>query len=276
MAVLRGDPATAVALSEKALACSEYAALPERMESLYQLTVGHGLGGHYDETMTAFEEARRCSAATGDRSSLTWALLARSVAEFLAGENKAAIKSARQVVSMARDFNNGIGISAAFTLLLCSSVGDGDFDRAAVLHGARQRIRQLFRITGFALTERENASIEAASSQIRAELGEARFEAAVGRGLAFTADEAVAYALGAEDEPATAADTHTVQAEPDPLTARERQVAQLVAQGMSNKQIAAALVIGVRTAEGHVERILTKLGFTSRTQIAAEIAHRDD
>jgi DNA-binding NarL/FixJ family response regulator len=57
--------------------------------------------------------------------------------------------------------------------------------------------------------------------------------------------------------------------EPDVrLTRREAQIADLVAQGLSNKQIAAKLVISQRTAEGHVERITQKLGATSRTQIA--------
>ncbi len=53
------------------------------------------------------------------------------------------------------------------------------------------------------------------------------------------------------------------------LTARERQVAALIAQGKSNREIAAALVVGERTVETHVENILSKLGFDSRTQIAA-------
>ena len=56
------------------------------------------------------------------------------------------------------------------------------------------------------------------------------------------------------------------------LTPRELQVARLVAGGRSNKQIAAELVISQRTAEGHVERILAKLGFTSRAQVAAFVA----
>ena len=54
-----------------------------------------------------------------------------------------------------------------------------------------------------------------------------------------------------------------------PLTARELEVARLIAAGRSNKQIAAELVISQRTAENHVEHILTKLGFTSRAQVAA-------
>jgi non-specific serine/threonine protein kinase len=54
-----------------------------------------------------------------------------------------------------------------------------------------------------------------------------------------------------------------------PLTRREAQVADLVARGMSNKQIADKLVISQRTAESHIEHILRKLGFSRRAQIAA-------
>lgn len=75
-----------------------------------------------------------------------------------------------------------------------------------------------------------------------------------------------AYALGEEPTAATAETGSTTT-----LTKRERQVAHLVARGLSNKQIATELFISPRTAQGHVEHILTKLGFTSRTQIAAWI-----
>ncbi|SUE02543.1 response regulator transcription factor [Prescottella equi] len=47
------------------------------------------------------------------------------------------------------------------------------------------------------------------------------------------------------------------------------QVAELVAEGMTNRAIAERLVIAPRTVEGHVDHILAKLGFTSRTQVAA-------
>lgn len=53
------------------------------------------------------------------------------------------------------------------------------------------------------------------------------------------------------------------------LSAREREVAMLVAQGRSNREIAASLVVSERTAEVHVSNILGKLGFTTRVQIAA-------
>ena len=58
------------------------------------------------------------------------------------------------------------------------------------------------------------------------------------------------------------------------LSVRETEVARLVADGLTNRQIAARLVISDRTAGNHVAHILTKLGFTSRSQIAAWCAAR--
>ncbi len=60
----------------------------------------------------------------------------------------------------------------------------------------------------------------------------------------------------------------------DALTSREREIALLVAKGASNHEIGSRLVISERTAETHVANILNKLGFTSRSQIAAWTALR--
>jgi DNA-binding NarL/FixJ family response regulator len=61
--------------------------------------------------------------------------------------------------------------------------------------------------------------------------------------------------------------------DPFGLTARERQVLALVAEGATNRQIGAALFMAEKTASVHVSRILSKLGVRSRTQAAA-VAHR--
>jgi DNA-binding NarL/FixJ family response regulator len=53
------------------------------------------------------------------------------------------------------------------------------------------------------------------------------------------------------------------------LTAREREIAALVAQGKTNREIADEFVLSERTAERHIANIMKKLGFNSRAQIAA-------
>ncbi|MGE3288692.1 MAG: AAA family ATPase [Pseudonocardia sp.] len=59
------------------------------------------------------------------------------------------------------------------------------------------------------------------------------------------------------------------------LSVRESEVARLVGEGLTNRQIAARLVISERTAGNHVQNVLTKLGFSSRSQIAAWSVRRE-
>jgi DNA-binding NarL/FixJ family response regulator len=60
----------------------------------------------------------------------------------------------------------------------------------------------------------------------------------------------------------------------DDLTGRELEIAELVAEGMTNRQIAARLYLSVRTVEGHVEHLRNKLGFATRARVAAWVAEK--
>ncbi|WP_143569449.1 helix-turn-helix domain-containing protein, partial [Streptomyces acidiscabies] len=98
--------------------------------------------------------------------------------------------------------------------------------------------------------------------------------------------EAVAAALGPEaygaalaegsryDTPAQALALALREDTAPSLTRREREVAALVAQGLTNRLIAAELSLSPRTADRHVENILTKLGLRRRSQIAVWWAQR--
>ncbi|MEU1548324.1 protein kinase [Nocardia sp. NPDC005745] len=140
----------------------------------------------------------------------------------------------------------------------------GDGERAAVLMGAAAALLRSS-TPGFSVFPELSHYHDECERTVRRALGERRFDAAFRRGVAMGRSAAVAYALGESPTP-------TSRTSEQKLTKRERQVADLVAQGLSNKQIAAKLVISPRTADGHVEHILSKLGFTSRTQIAVWIA----
>jgi DNA-binding CsgD family transcriptional regulator len=112
-------------------------------------------------------------------------------------------------------------------------------------------------------------------------LGEGAIARLWAHGLAMDSEEAVGLAL--DVPPAAGQDTITLAAVgpaepaaalPVTLTRRERQVAALVARGHSNKAIAEELYISPATAARHVANILAKLGFSSRTQIAAWAADK--
>jgi predicted ATPase/DNA-binding CsgD family transcriptional regulator len=104
----------------------------------------------------------------------------------------------------------------------------------------------------------------------RAALPSAEYRAAFAKGTAMDPAEAVAFALGEPARPRP----DPGRAGPGQLTRRERDVAALVARGQSNGQIAASLVISVRTVETHVQHIMDKLGCSTRAQIAAWSAAR--
>jgi DNA-binding CsgD family transcriptional regulator len=103
----------------------------------------------------------------------------------------------------------------------------------------------------------------------RAALAERRFARMVAAGRAADPPLAVATALGEAQETRAAPESR-------PLTPREQEVARLVAQGLTNREIAERLVLSPRTIESHVERIMNRLGVGSRTEIAAWAARHPD
>ncbi len=99
-------------------------------------------------------------------------------------------------------------------------------------------------------------------------------ERALNEGMQLDLEQALALAE-AVPGPAPAGDRRYVEVAGVKLTRRERDVALMVAKGMSNRQIAAKLVLTERTVEGHVENLLSKLGFHSRAGVAAWVAENE-
>jgi DNA-binding NarL/FixJ family response regulator len=95
-------------------------------------------------------------------------------------------------------------------------------------------------------------------------LGSDKFEAACNAGQQLSIDQVVDLALSI----ARPASSLAAPARHMPLTAREREVAALVAEGLTNRQIAERLVISERTADNHMANILGKLGFDTRARVA--------
>jgi DNA-binding NarL/FixJ family response regulator len=101
-------------------------------------------------------------------------------------------------------------------------------------------------------------------------LGQKAFDAAFARGRAMTIDEGVAFAVEERPRPKPAAAVKTKSRAG--LTPRELEVSRLVADDLSNRQIAAKLFLSERTVETHITNILNKLGLDSRIQLSRWMA----
>jgi predicted ATPase/DNA-binding CsgD family transcriptional regulator len=157
---------------------------------------------------------------------------------------------------------DGPGLAVRVEMLACSAAMSGRAQRAARLLGASESLRLEIGAPPSPFTAKLVAD---AGSRAKADLGDARFEKARLEGRALDRPGAVALATGeqATSEPVPKSDR------PDPLGRREREVAALIADGLSNKEIATRLFLSERTVETHVYNILNKLGFNSRVNIAS-------
>ena len=165
------------------------------------------------------------------------------------------------------------GIGRTLDLLAAIAAGAGAAERSGVLLGASEKIWP-DTSRGPAESRRQTGRIRASEAQARQLLGDRGFERAFQRGSRLSLADVVAYALADRAGPPKPTErTESTVSSHGPsgtgLTARQLQVAELVAGGLTDKQIAETLVIAPRTAETHVENILRKLSLTKRTQLAA-------
>ena len=154
------------------------------------------------------------------------------------------------------------GLVLRMEVLASSAATAGRAQRAAELLGASEMLR--LRI-GAQMSPFTSALVEKAQEQAKSALGEARYNKAFEAGAHLDREGAVALAIGKKVEERAPATDRTA----NPLGKREREVAELIAQGLSNKEIATRLFLSERTVETHVYNILNKLGFNSRVNIAS-------
>ncbi|MEV6909272.1 LuxR C-terminal-related transcriptional regulator [Amycolatopsis sp. NPDC051071] len=193
-----------------------------------------------------------------------------SIERFLRHDRGDPAKPAAQALRIGADAGERWLVALCLETLAWAAADSSENVRAARVFGAAEAMRQTIgsRLSGLAHLRTHHNRCERA---VRAAMGKDQFESAYRLGTRLSEKEAISYAT--QRKPGKAS-TRAVR-DGSLLTSREREIADLVAKGLSNQEIAESLVIGRRTAETHVGHILTKLGFTTRTQIAAWAAgHR--
>ncbi|WP_338693298.1 LuxR C-terminal-related transcriptional regulator [Streptomyces sp. Q6] len=197
-----------------------------------------------------------------------WALWVKSVGLWLMGDHEAAVECAREGIRSKAVLHDLMGLAQFAEGLAWHAARLRHFERVAVLQGAADALwRRSAKEARFGIPVLHALHHEAAA-QARSALGADGYHDSFEEGGGLPLDVVVDLAL--TDDSSLAPDVPPQRSGPDDgLTPRERQVAAHVSAGLTNREIAAKLVVSKRTVDSHVEHILTKLGFTSRAQIAA-------
>jgi predicted ATPase/DNA-binding NarL/FixJ family response regulator len=230
----------------------------------YLVAVVALLGEPHRAATLCEETLARCD-SQGERWLKSYMLWDLGLVAWQLGDCTRAAASGRDGLRLAREFNEQWAIAFCVELLAWAAHAELRHRRAAYLLGCADSIWHRIGAPLFGMRHLLRYH-EQCTSGARGMLGAAVFEAEFGKGRQTSLDRAISAAL----EESTAPAGHTAgEVNGAVLTPREFEVAGLIAEGLSNKAIAAKLVIAQRTVEAHVEHILDKLGFSSRTQVAA-------
>lgn len=227
--------------------------------------------GEYQHASELEQESLVLSRELGNRRGICFALTGLARDARRRGEYRRAGELLGEALSIWNELGNRVHIGVTMTAIASLAAAQRQFASAARLFGAAEAALESVGAARSRGEMKVETGYDEAVVRVRTALGERAFAAEWAAGRSQAADDAIEAALSmtAHDPQRT---THRVPAGDGrlaELSAREREVAVLIAQGYSNRYIAAALVIAPRTADTHVNHILTKLGVHTRAQIAA-------
>ncbi len=236
--------------------------------TLVQLGAIRAVTGYPRGAVAPFAECLAVCEEHGERWNRSYAQWGLGLSKCLLGDTASAEALVLEALATKRQVGDRPGTPLCLDTLALTAADDGRAARAATLLGAAEATWRSIPATP---PQPLGLRRDACSAKVRQALGESAFQAAYQRGTGLDPVQAVAFALG--EVPPVPRATRAVS-RPADLTARQEEVASLVAGGLSNREIAASLVISARTAETHVQHIMDKLGFTSRAQIGVWAAGR--
>jgi predicted ATPase/DNA-binding CsgD family transcriptional regulator len=231
-----------------------------------ELACALGFLGEADRAVEVCERALGLCERHGEQWVRSYVLRILALVHTVRRDFVRAERHAREALRLKLAVHDVLGIALTLDLLASIATERGAHRHAAVLLGGADRVWADIDAARWGACTLNSARRDSEERACRA-LGRDEFERAHRRGAGLGLTELVGQAL---QEPARPRESRAPHDDtPVRLTPRETEVARLVAEGLANQQIADRLVIARRTAEGHVERILSKLGFSNRSQIAA-------
>ena len=196
---------------------------------------------------------------------LVWALMMRARVAIAAGEPEPAEHDAREALALAAEINVYLLIPDILECLAVVAGEDGSHREAARLFAAAEAIRLHMGAVRFKI---DDAACEASVAAVRDAMDDKEFDSAWAEGAALSVQEAIAYAQRGHGQRKRSTTGWAS------LTPAECDVVRLVSEGLANNDIATRLFISPRTVSTHLTHVYTKLGFTSRVQLAQEASRR--
>lgn len=224
---------------------------------------GGGRRGEFETGGGLIEEAATIFASIGERSGVAHCRGWQGELLLREGRLGQAREHLTEALRIFADMPDGWMVANVRDLLGWLGAAERDPYRAVRLGGAASAVRHLI---GASPPPALAAVLTSPLQQVRSALGD-RAERAYQEGAGASVERAIAYAL--REEPVGQSGESAPRPASGGLTQRELEVVPLVAQGLSDREIATLLRISVRTAEYHLDRIRIKLGCRSRAQIAA-------
>jgi non-specific serine/threonine protein kinase len=268
-----GELSRAISELEEALAISEGTNdLDSYLDFLDTLAFVASMAGRHERAAACCKEIIALTEPRGESLHRANALMALGLDAWRKGDPIAAVELQRSNLEIRLRLDDRLGTALSLEALAWGVGALGQHKRAAHLLGTAEALWDSDGGSMATFVPELVGEHDKCVTAIRAALGDQVYVSAIRRGTLMRPAQAL------DEAEHTRRSTRSGRVHPRgaaSLTAREEEIALLLAQGLSNKAIAKTLVIALRTAETHVANILVKLGLTSRSQVAAWVAeHR--
>lgn len=276
--LFEGDLPAAARLYDRAIAIHrEVGDVGSELTAAFQLAMAQTYAGRPAEALRTCAAVVARASADGESWNRGYGHWVAAISHLHLGDLSRAEEAVAETMRIEQDFRDGV--CTALCIEVCSWIvaARGRAADAAALAGISGSVWRRLGTSLDAFGPHASAEGRRHAELVDRELGEARAAELRARYDRVGLQEAVRLGIelgvrGGPGRAPTADPGRTASPLISPLTSRENEIAGLIAAGLSNKAIAHELTISPRTVDGHVERILRKLDFTSRTQIASWLA----
>jgi non-specific serine/threonine protein kinase len=221
------------------------------------------LQGDHEGAKRGFEEGLALGRSLGDRVSMHSALFNLAQLALAEGDHEAAFLRFVEGIALSEELGDRGGIAYILEGLGIVAGARGEPLRAARLLGASEALISALGLRGHTFYRPDRSLYERVEAGVRSELGESAFEAAMEEGRAMSPEQAVEYAP-ATGEPSVPPPEDA----PSLLSRRETEVLRLVAEGLTDAQVADRLYVSPRTVGHHLSAIYRKMRVPSRAAAA--------